>query len=676
MPPASCPPRPSSFDAAHPRRPPSPGGLAVMVGLALAPLGLVTVGCAAGPRARTREALPLRSVVLHRNGVGYFERAGRFEGDELVFQVRRRDVGDFLASLAAVERGAGRVDSVSFEVDDDSDGGRGPGGPGPLPEDGAEGASGRARDPGDDLVDVRLRFSDRRHDLRVSYVVGAPIWKPTYRVVLTDGPDGDSGSTPGRALLQAWAVVQNVTGEDWDGVRLSLTTGTPIAFESDLATPVTPARPRVSDQGDVVGAVPEAEVAYGAPGDDADDQTAQDAVTEAQDGSRLDRLGTLGLGAGGRGAAPGSAPASRSRRALPQARDEAPPPPGPAGVDAQGLGGSVSVAARMTRVSDGITRYDLDGRLTVPDGGSTMVAVVSQEVPGEAAHLFAPEPGVPDSVRHPFRVARLTNGTGAALERGPLTIYGAGGFLGQGVLSPMPDGASTFVPFALDRTLAVERREEYADGGARLVRIVDGRVTVDGYRARRTRYQIRNGGGDAAKVYLQHAVRGDAELHEPPEGTETVAAGVLVPARVGPQDEREVVVEERSPVRRTVDAMSPLFAEAVAVYLEGGDLDEDVAPALRQAIAYQEQLAEVRVGLREKERARREVRQAASEARESLEALRRVEGAGDLRARLVRRLEDADERDDALTREIVELQTRESELRVRLRESLSEVTLD
>ena len=58
----------------------------------------------------------------------------------------------------------------------------------------------------------------------------APMWKPTYRVVLPE-------KGKGKALLQGWAVVDNTSGEDWRDVKLALTSGAPIAFRYDLHTP-------------------------------------------------------------------------------------------------------------------------------------------------------------------------------------------------------------------------------------------------------------------------------------------------------------------------------------------------------------------------------------------------------------------------------------------------------
>ena len=80
-------------------------------------------------------------------------------------------------------------------------------------------------------VDVAIRLAGAStHELLVSYVVEAPMWKPTYRVVLPK-------EGKGKALLQGWAVVDNTSGEDWREVNLSLTSGAPIAFQYDLHTP-------------------------------------------------------------------------------------------------------------------------------------------------------------------------------------------------------------------------------------------------------------------------------------------------------------------------------------------------------------------------------------------------------------------------------------------------------
>ena len=57
-----------------------------------------------------------------------------------------------------------------------------------------------------------------------SYVVAAPVWKTSYRLVLP--------KEGGKARLQGWGVVENLTGSDWKDVELSLISGNPGGAET------------------------------------------------------------------------------------------------------------------------------------------------------------------------------------------------------------------------------------------------------------------------------------------------------------------------------------------------------------------------------------------------------------------------------------------------------------
>ncbi len=70
----------------------------------------------------------------------------------------------------------------------------------------------------------------------VSYTIAAPIWKTTYRVVLDE---------QGKPFFQGWAIVDNISEEDWEGVQMSLVSGSPISFIQNLQKPFYRYRPVV-----------------------------------------------------------------------------------------------------------------------------------------------------------------------------------------------------------------------------------------------------------------------------------------------------------------------------------------------------------------------------------------------------------------------------------------------
>src|SRR5262249_32004997 len=57
-----------------------------------------------------------------------------------------------------------------------------------------------------------------KRKVQVGYVIEAPIWKTSYRLVLGEKE---------KPYLQGWALVENPTDEDWAGVRMALISGRP-----------------------------------------------------------------------------------------------------------------------------------------------------------------------------------------------------------------------------------------------------------------------------------------------------------------------------------------------------------------------------------------------------------------------------------------------------------------
>ena len=253
--------------------------------------------------------LPVRRVVLYKNGVGYFEHIGRVRGNEDIhIDFTSGQLNDALASLTVLDLDGGRISGVSYNSTDPLDKRLGAL---RLPLDeqtsvskfldalrgsrlevssGADPVTGRllsverktrmaggttlevdiisvVTDGGEirevevtpttrvRLVDtgmhgemnryLSLLASEREQDLRrmtlattgtgerqlfVSYISEVPVWKTTYRLVLSS----ESGKKP---LLQGWAIVDNTVGEDWNNVNLSLVAGAPQSFIQQLSQP-------------------------------------------------------------------------------------------------------------------------------------------------------------------------------------------------------------------------------------------------------------------------------------------------------------------------------------------------------------------------------------------------------------------------------------------------------
>lgn len=590
--------------------------LGLVGGFFLVAAAMPLMGCARGPDVES--ALALKRVVIYRNGVGYYERHGHVEQTEVAFKVRTERIGDFLATLAVMEQGGSSVRSAAFPVDIDKKKDQ-------VDDEEEEETDDEAMPPPDarygypiqppqhpkkkkkkkdDRETVRLTLDGNEHDLVVGYVAETPVWRPSYRLVI--GKPGAGGKEP-TADLQAWGIVQNQSGEDWKGVKLTLVAGAPLAFQATLDKPVIPQRPVVTDQGEVIGSLPQTETtlasmapppppppppgAYGYGEGSEDGPTLDGLLAEAE---AVPAEEPMDEGYAMKRPMSASAPmkkgaAERSRRVAGNYGGGMPAPaqapvyrPEP-GVVPSGPRNVSALAA--VAVEGGTTRYDLPFAVDIPNKSATMVLLLAQRVPGEANFLFAPDGGVSASFSHPFRVARFTNNTKGMLEKGPIAVFDDGAFLGQGMVDPLPPGAIATVPFALERGIAVSTDRTQDELSARLAKIEGGQMYIERDYVYHTKYSISNGTDFEARTLVKHPRNPGTRLENPPKGTEdNIGTGTaLVPFVTPKHGNNTLDVEERRSFSRQVDVLSNLADDAVKAYMQDSRADKGIVAELKKA---------------------------------------------------------------------------------------------
>ncbi|MGE0784091.1 MAG: hypothetical protein AB7S26_00285 [Sandaracinaceae bacterium] len=247
---------------------------------------------------------------------------------------------------------------------------------------------------------VRVHLDRAASDVRAAYIVPAPMWRVSYRLVVEEGDDGE------RCTVMAWAIVHNPIDEDLEGVELTLTTGQPMSFVIDLYRPRHVAR----------------------------------AVLEESD----------------RGAAP-PRPVKRARAAA-----MPPPPAGAPGIAVAGpqggsFGGYAAQALEMADATDTSERSELfDYRVKTPfsvaRGGSAMVPLTGAKVRCERRRLWRDGQGP-----HPDVVLKFENATGVVLEEGAAVIYDDG-YAGESMLPYSARGAEVSLAFSKDLSIRCSDR--------------------------------------------------------------------------------------------------------------------------------------------------------------------------------------------------------------------------
>ena len=628
----------------------------------LVALAVMMTGCARQATVAVGQ-LPVKRVVVYRNGVAYFERGGHVDESEVRFKMKQSEVGDFLATLAVMEKGGSSVRAAAFplKIDDENE----------------EATPYRFMTPDQKkgLQTVVLSLDGKEHDLDVGYVAESPVWRPSYRLVVRPG---------GTAELQAWGIVENLSGEDWQSVKLSLIAGAPLAFESQLGTPVIPTRPTVTDNGEVIAAIPRSETSLQqAPPEPPPPPPPPAAMAPAPMDAEMDAPATGGPGAVGSArrkeeAKKGGAPAHRGMAAN---RPSPATAPAPSMREEPQFQRTVPSSPRDLRslaavaVEGGATRYDLPNPVTIPDKSATMVMLLSRDVPGEALFLFAPDGGVSDSASHPFRVARFSNKVGGVLERGPIAVFEEGAFLGQGMVDPLPDGATATVPFALERSVAVDVDRKFDEQGERIASIENGELALERDSVTKTKYRVRNGGDKLAKLLVKHPRLFGTRLFGAPKETEdnVGSASALVPMSVGPHATTELTVDERAAVRRPTDWFTIIADNAMKAFLKDPRSDKALVAKLDAAWSVRNDIVQKSEARAKVELESNTLGEATEETRRNLRAIEKNKAADALRVKLTQRLTAASARLDELSKQSIELDTKLAELRIQFREAIRDI---
>ena len=382
---------------------------------------------------------------------------------------------------------------------------------------------------------ARQRAQDRRtltitpapgpaRGIGLSYVVPAPVWKTSYR--LTAEPGGTT------ARLQAYAIVENLTGRDWDGVGLTLTSGQPVLYHQALYDPVFTSRPEAP-----------VEVA--------------NRLTPPRDEGAIPP--------------PPPAPASprRARSALFDAAPEAAPAPTPAPEPAAVTQATTQVEFRLPAVS-------------ATSGQSLALPILDRTIPAQRVALI--QPGT--DTRHPLVALLLANDGPGAFPPGLATLYEARPdmprFVGDARLPAIQPGEQRLATFAAD--LAVQLQiTRAADTALVTASAARGVLTIRRRERAVTTYRVATPATAGRTILLEHPARPGFTLALPQQ-FETTPTAYRITRAVQPGTTTDIAVVLERPIEERV-VLTDAALTGLSATAWQGPLPEAVNRAIERSAA-------------------------------------------------------------------------------------------
>jgi hypothetical protein len=300
--------------------------------------------------------------------------------------------------------------------------------------------------------------------------------------------------------------------------------------------------------------------------------------------------------------------------------------------------------------------------------------MVHAETAGGVVYLYDPISERGDQ-RFAFKAVRVENPTADTLEPGPVTVYGDGRFIGEGIAEPVPPHAAVVVPFALDRQIVIERSSNESDRIAKLVTAQRGVITAEVQHRRQNRFTITSRLAEPSKVYLRHRLESGWAVVEAPSAFMKVGDSQLFEVDLGPGETKHVTIAEATPVEKSLELSSDAALDMMKVYIDEPGASPELKAQIEVLIATHRAAADLVDKIATLHAQLDEYRSRAGELHAQLVTLKLVKTGGDLMSALRSKLAETSDRIQKTTIAVVDAQEQLMLVRVKFANQLAELHL-
>ncbi len=530
---------------------------------------------------------------------------------------------------------------------------------------------------------VSIQFhGNGKRTVKVGYVVEAPMWKSSYRLVLEKG---------GKTTLQGWGIIENTSDEDWKDVRLALVSSRPISFQMDLYQPLFVPRPVVEPERFASLRPPE----YQGP------------LMNYQNNNMPMQGGGIGgiAGLGGGGFNQIAAQGGRQAAALGgafnryQMNNNLAQAPGlnrltyeqlqqrrqerkrlseeikravadPAILNQiGGIDPTASIdAATLAETIEDQARYTIDHKISLARQRSALLPLVNREITAQRVSIFNERV----NNKYPLRGLKIKNATGQNLMQGPVSVYDGGSYAGDARLPDLQANEERLLSFAVDQAVEVKSEAKSDPDSLSMLRIVKG-VVEQTHRGRSTRkYFIRNRSEEERTLIVEQPINSDWKIvgaEKPTERTRDVYRFEWkVPSGKGLTRE---VVEERTYLNRI--ALIQMNPSNIELLIRSNVASPKLSGELRKVIESKKRLSDTQ---KELTRLRTQFSETTQEQNRIRTSLEKVPANTGLHKRYLEKLDTLETEIETLQKQLKENQEKEKKQEAEFEKYLAELTVE
>jgi hypothetical protein len=314
--------------------------------------------------------------------------------------------------------------------------------------------------------------------------------------------------------------------------------------------------------------------------------------------------------------------------------------------------------------------YNIKQNITIGKNQSALVPILQSRIEAEKVTLWSGSGG-----QRPLRALWIKNASGLTLDSGTFNIIDNGTFAGEGLMETVHPDERRLLSYAADSAVRVTSESDFRDKPVSHIRIAKGVIFISREQRNKLKYTVRNSDTTPRQVVIEHPVRDGWKLVEEAKPEETSASHYRFRVAVQPAKTSELTVEEYHP-----EVTESLLTNLTDSQVEVLSVENRMTPALQEAfhrvIDQKNQISRLQSDIGSRQQELNAINKDQARIRENMKALKGSAEEKALLQRYTKQLDSQEDRLNTLNKEIADLQQRQGQEQQKLDAMVQQITLD
>jgi len=329
---------------------------------------------------------------------------------------------------------------------------------------------------------------------------------------------------------------------------------------------------------------------------------------------------------------------------------------------------AAGTTARAQELGD-LFEYKLKDRVTIHKNQSALVPILQARLNAEKVSVWNP------AENRALRALWVENTSGLTLDGGSFDVLEEDAFAGEGLMDPIKPGEKRLLSYAADLGLLIDARQEDEQQRVTRIAITRGAMFQSTEEQQQKAYTIRNRDNSPRTVIVEHPVREGWKLVDGEQPAESTASYHRFRVTVEPKKTAKLIVKEYHPLLNRYE-LANMTHDQITYFLSQKTINPQVEHALRRVASAKNNIAALDTQIAARKGQMSSIAEDQLRVRENMKALKGSAQEKALVERYARELNEQEDRVQALQREMSDLRQKREAAQKTMDDMIEGMTLE